>query len=82
MFNRGIRRVVAGFFFGVMLLVATIPCQDTSALVGSKNSKKYHLASCQYAKKISASNLVKFKSAKEAKAAGYEACKVCKPPQE
>jgi methylphosphotriester-DNA--protein-cysteine methyltransferase len=82
MFNRRIRRAIAGSFLGLMLLVSAIPCQDASALVGSKSSKKYHVASCQYAKKISAKNLVKFNSAKEAKTAGYAACKVCKPPQE
>jgi methylphosphotriester-DNA--protein-cysteine methyltransferase len=82
MFNRGIRRAIAGSFLGLMLLVSAIPAQDATALVGSKSSKKYHVASCQYAKKISDKNLVKFKSAKEAKAAGYAACKVCNPPQE
>ncbi len=45
----------------------------------SKNSDKYHKPSCQWAKKISESNLVVFKSKKDAEKAGYKACKSCKP---
>ena len=48
--------------------------------VGSKNSKKYHYPDCRYAKKISQENKIWFKSIKEAQEAGYEPCKVCKPP--
>jgi methylphosphotriester-DNA--protein-cysteine methyltransferase len=48
--------------------------------VGSKNSNKYHNPECKWAKKISAKNLVTFKSAQEALKAGYVPCKVCKPP--
>jgi hypothetical protein len=48
--------------------------------VGSKNSKKYHLPDCQYAKKIKEENQTWFKSAKEALDAGYEPCGTCKPP--
>lgn len=49
--------------------------------VGSKNSDKYHYKTCVWAKKISSSNLVTFKSVTEAKKAGYQACKVCKPQE-
>ena len=48
--------------------------------VGSKNSNKYHYPDCKWAKKISAKNLVVFESAKDALAARYVPCKVCKPP--
>ena len=48
--------------------------------VGSSKSNKYHYPNCQWALKIKPKNLVTFKTAKEAQAAGYIPCKVCKPP--
>ena len=48
--------------------------------VASKKSNKYHFPSCKLAQKVSPSNRVVFKSAKEAIQAGYVPCKVCKPP--
>lgn len=45
----------------------------------SKNSDKYHRPSCQWAKKISESNLIVYKTKKDAEKAGYQACKSCKP---
>ena len=53
---------------------------ETKYYVGSKQSNKYHLPDCKWAKKISPKNLVKFKTVAEAKKAGYVPCKVCKPP--
>jgi micrococcal nuclease len=47
--------------------------------VGSANSDKYHKPNCEWAGKIKAENKVKFRSKKAAEAAGYRACKVCKP---
>jgi methylphosphotriester-DNA--protein-cysteine methyltransferase len=47
--------------------------------VGSKNSNKYHTRECQWAKRISSSNLVTFKTAEDATNAGYIPCKVCSP---
>lgn len=41
---------------------------------------KYHYPDCKWALKIKSENLVTFKSAKEALAAGYVPCKVCRPP--
>jgi len=65
------------FFPGLLLAQ-----RDTMQFVGSKNSNKYHYESCQWAQKISETNLVTFKDAKAAVDAGYVACKVCKPPPE
>jgi hypothetical protein len=48
--------------------------------VGSSKSNKYHYPTCEWAAKISPQNLVTFNSAKEALAAGYVPCKVCRPP--
>jgi len=47
------------------------------AFVGSKNSNKYHLPTCQWAKRILAKNMVCFKSAEDAVAKGYQADKGC-----
>jgi len=55
---------------------------DTEAeyqYVGSKESNKYHLPTCTWAKKITAENLIKFKDKEDAEQQGYEPCGVCKP---
>lgn len=54
--------------------------EATVKYIGSKSGKKYHYPDCRYGKKIKEENQVWFKSAKEAQEAGYEPCKVCKPP--
>ena len=61
--------------------VATALAANDAATVyyGSSKSDKYHLTSCQWAQKISPSNLVVFKNKTEAAAKGYVPCKVCKP---
>jgi hypothetical protein len=46
------------------------PSQDC-AYVGSKNSNKYHLPTCQYAKRIKPENITCFKDENEAKSRGY-----------
>ena len=48
--------------------------------VDSKTSIKYHYPDCKWAKKISAENMVTFKTVQEAVKAKYVPCKVCKPP--
>jgi competence protein ComEC len=53
--------------------------QTEVSYAGNKNSKKFHRPTCRWAKRIKTSNLVVFKSRKEAEDAGYIACKVCKP---
>lgn len=54
-------------------------CPVGTMFVGSKSSNKYHSCDCTWAKKISAQNLVCFKSMEEAQNSGYIPCKVCKP---
>ncbi|TAK96436.1 hypothetical protein EPO05_01875 [Patescibacteria group bacterium] len=56
------------------LLVATI---KDCAFVGSKNSDKYHVPTCQWAKRIKPENVVCFRSAEEAVAKGYQPDKGC-----
>lgn len=55
---------------------STIPTTDC-AFVGSKNSNKYHLPTCQWAKRILAKNMVCFKSVEDAVAKGYQGDKGC-----
>ena len=67
----------------IILTIFSIVCLCLAAdfkYVGSKNSNKYHYPDCKWAKKISAKNLVTFKTAEEAVKARYVPCKVCKPP--
>ena len=47
------------------------------AFVGSKNSNKYHLPTCHFAKLIKPENLVCFKSAEDAVSRGYQPDKNC-----
>jgi hypothetical protein len=48
--------------------------------VGSTESNKYHYPSCRWAEKILPENEIWFSSSEDARAQGYVACKVCKPP--
>lgn len=45
--------------------------------VGSKNSTKYHLPSCRFAKNIKPQNQVWFSSLEEAESRGYKPCGTC-----
>jgi len=45
--------------------------------VGSKNSNKYHLPTCRWAKQIKPENIVCFKSAEDAKSKNYLPDKNC-----
>jgi hypothetical protein len=47
------------------------------AFVGSKNSNKYHLPTCQWAKRIKPENVVCFSSVEDAVAKGYQPDKTC-----
>jgi len=49
-------------------------------LIGTKSTKKYHRPDCRYALKIKPENRVIFSSPDEARAQGYQPCKVCNPP--
>jgi methylphosphotriester-DNA--protein-cysteine methyltransferase len=53
------------------------PPTKTAIFVASRNSDKYHVASCKMAQNISAENKVAFASAEDAKKAGYTPCKAC-----
>lgn len=64
----------------VAFLAASLALAADFKYVGSKKSSKYHYPTCKWAQKIKPENLITFKSAKDAQAAGYVPCKVCKPP--
>lgn len=53
---------------------------DKMDLWASRASDRYHLPSCRWAKQIEADNLMRFGSVHEARRAGYEPCRVCRPP--
>ena len=53
--------------------------KSSYAYVASSAREPFHKPSCKWAQKISASNLVTFKTRDEAIKAGHRACKVCKP---
>lgn len=62
----------------VWLSLLTKPGTDgTGDYIGNKSSKKFHLATCKHLP--AEKNQVRFKTREEAIAAGYEACKLCKP---
>lgn len=42
----------------------------------------YHLPECRWGRQIKPADLVKFKSVRDARGAGYKPCGVCKPPAE
>lgn len=50
------------------------------AYVGSVKSNKYHYSDCEWAQKISPSNIICFSSPSDARSKGYIPCRVCKPP--
>jgi len=50
---------------------------QSCAFVGSKNSNKYHLPTCHFAKLIKPENLVCFKSVEDAQSRGYQPDKSC-----
>jgi len=49
--------------------------------IGSTDSKKYHLVSCEWVKKIDRENRVEFSSIEEAESQGFTECLVCTPKE-
>ena len=63
----------------VVFFAAGLFAQSKGKIIGSTKAKKFHTEECQAVKKIAKENLIEFKSIEDAKAQGYEACKICKP---
>lgn len=57
----------------------TAPAAATGEFLASAQGKAFHRTSCEWAKKISAANLVKYKTRDEAMAAGKKPCSGCTP---
>ncbi|MCX6763141.1 MAG: hypothetical protein NTZ97_00175 [Candidatus Moranbacteria bacterium] len=60
--------------------LSSVPAQPETkncAFVGSKNSNKYHLPTCQYAKRIKPENIVCFSSVEDAVSKNYLPDKGC-----
>ncbi len=57
--------------------VLGIPVPEGKKYVGSRNSNKYHLPGCRWAKRINPENEVWFSNPEEAAAGGYVPCKSC-----
>ncbi len=73
-------KALNAFFLLFLSLAFLSSSASAQPFVGSKNSNKYHKLTCNWAQKISTSNKVTFKNVSEAAAAGYQPCRVCKPP--
>jgi len=58
---------------------ATVADQNQPGYVASTKRDPFHKLNCEWAKKISASNLETYKTRDEAIKAGHRPCKVCKP---
>jgi hypothetical protein len=58
-------------------LSANLEPKKDCAFMGSKNSNKYHLPSCQWAKRIKPENVVCFKSVEDATSKNYQPDKGC-----
>lgn len=54
--------------------------QPSDWYVGSVYSNRYHYPDCEWARRIFPGNQIWFSSSREARAAGYVPCEVCRPP--
>ena len=64
---------------GLAVLPLILDTDDNPKYLGNSYTLKFHYPDCQWAEKISESNLIEFKSRQEAVNNGYDPCKVCKP---
>lgn len=80
--HRTLASVVLAFSF-LTVLSSSVPIASAenppTPVVASKKTMKYHLATCDWAKRIKPENLVKFETQNDAEVAGYIRCKICKP---
>jgi hypothetical protein len=52
---------------------------ESESFVGSSKGKTFHRPSCEWAKKIRPSNLIRFRNPEEALKKGYAPCRTCLP---
>ena len=76
---------ILSFFVSMIVFISFVGFFNVSAnaqekqIVASKNSNKFHYSTCRWAQRITAKNKIEFKSADEARSAGYLPCGTCKP---
>lgn len=73
------KQIIATLLLTVFLAGLITPAIADITYVGSITSKRYHLTSCGYIKRIESKNRIIFKSKQETEKRGYIPCKVCKP---
>ena len=56
-----------------------VAASDDHCVVGSSKGKTYHRSSCEWARKVSPRNLVRFAGEEEAAKKGYGPCRTCFP---
>ena len=57
------------------------PQAQESPIQASARGQVFHRSDCRWARKIDPDNLLGYRSAADAMAAGLRPCKICKPPQ-
>jgi methylphosphotriester-DNA--protein-cysteine methyltransferase len=75
------RKFIAGILAAAFIATFSIIAFADGNFVASKDSDKYHDASCSMAKKIKAENKVTYNYPEEAIRAGKTPCGVCKPAE-
>jgi methylphosphotriester-DNA--protein-cysteine methyltransferase len=78
--NLSMKKACLLILCALLWVSATAAAAEKVALVASRYSDRYHLASCKIAKKILPDDLMKFDSPEEAVAAGLVPCRKCNPP--
>ena len=73
------RSPISFLIFLSIFIPFTVYAQDDS-YVASKFSIKYHKPNCKQVLKIQRQNTVIFQTGKQALDAGYQPCRLCKPP--
>ena len=73
------RRTTLAFGAGTTGALAAHHTGTGQIVVGSRTQSIYHRETCDWARRINVRNRVAFASDAEARAAGYQGCKVCQP---
>ena len=63
----------------IIFVTTTFATVFAAGYVGNANSRKFHVTSCQYARKMNPKNRIDFSDRDEAVKAGYVPCKRYKP---
>ena len=78
-----LKKLFSGLLLGICLVSFSgigISEGANEYYVGTKQNNRYHYASCDMALMSKTQNKKVFKSIKDARAAGYKPCRICRPP--